>query len=310
MSTIAEQLRTAENPVSLAARQIQLLVGTFIKEDLNGTLPKQSNYGHSSYDVLFTPTRKLDSRTSNLIILSSNCQFLHGPVVFREGSDNGKWDIEEASKTNKLVLAPPLEIVRHAPALISFAINLVHTQLSGEQDLERIKKGLQVLEKGPQLVGELVDLSRAALIEMGEDNPQLAAELIQIDLTKLKSAYELAAKKDSLVAEVEELARGGRARLVEDWFRTQASWIAQEGLFSGRLLDGKPWAGSPNWRSNHSKGAEPWYWAISKEGEVREHPVGFNPEMRRCPEHLLEQAGTIFNWLATEAVQVVYKKLE
>ncbi len=338
-----------DNPIAKGAEEINSIVTLFVQKDLEGIFPKNYVYAHGNYDLVFIVASGHGNQAggffkdAEMVVLNPEGEFKSGLVNQYVGNYDSCWRFENA----KLELAKPLQVIKYSPRLVACLFSQIEEELETQEDPQKANRVLEALHQRGEILNQVVSISRHALIEMGEEDPSVlikgekdygiqAMEGIKEIIANLpghskqerstaqkEAALGLFSKREELVAEMKSLTENMRVKPVEERFRDIVGEIVGAGIFPELVeYDGESWFAVTNMESTMKAGIwskmeshhEPyghWVWGVSKSGLVREIEVYMTiPKIRSCPEHLLEQGGSILHNLINQTVRKQFPKIK
>lgn len=332
----------AENPIAEGATQIKEQVRELFTK-LDGVYPDNYHYRAGNYPTFVIMKGHGEHgggffQQGDLILLSKTGDFTSGRVRQRVGGDHTVWQFSDA----RLEPSSAMEIVRFSPRLVLNLLDSLASELDEASDPKRIKSSLYVLEKRSEFAGQVISTSRKALLEMGEEDPNIEVGQSDFGQTALRGLSEMLSEikpsrtgltlgqrvatfnyfkqKGQLQEAVRELCSNMIASPVEEWFEKLIKEVQDQDLFPETALDvdGTVWFGPTSRittddviKSGHTDYGknELWMWGISSDGRVREFmKYRANQDrsliLQRCPQHLLEQGP----WITESFIKAVIKR--
>ncbi len=316
-----------ENPIIFGANAIRDVTKAFVAQDLNGLFPRNANYGHNDYNVVYHPIGT-QHHPSRLIVLTPQGDLSSGPVESELGSCTQKWKIEEAT----LKPARDLEVVREGPVVLQSLFRLLMDELPEQDEASDVIGILAALKRKQDILERVREISQVALAEMGEkpsEKPQESEQDRQVAeaeervdsrlLSSTQATLSLYQDKDQIIHEIELIAKNGRAGRVQDAILALVQRGVDANLFPsnefedseslGYVADGVSVSyGSGRLQALH--GDRIWNIVI-KDGEIQETWAYYGRAQpnRTCPEHVLEKGPEIAKRIIGKAVAKVFPDL-
>ena len=297
-----------ENPILEAADKIKVTTQQLINEDFQDIFPKNYSYRCGNYNSIFIPMKGFGEhgggffRQADMVVLTRTGEFKSGLVKQTVADDHTCWEFFDA----RLVQADGLTVVKYSPRLILDLFKQLEDEYVEFEEPERIEKAIKALPKRAEVAQEIIAISREALIEMGEDNPEIPsgekdygiaimpmlneifAELNPVctpSFQQREAAFNYFKRREDLKTEVSNLCSVMRVKSVEEWFSELTAKMVSDNVFpithqdkddSEWYYPDSPHDGTYRIRSSHSswggagRDADLWTWGISKSGDVRE----------------------------------------
>lgn len=285
--------------------------------------PKNSQeYGAGDCNLIFAIVE--DSREAGggfhhnvqMVVLTPEGDFKSGRVTQRVESYYSLWEFGDA----KFGGASDLEVVRFGPQLVKDLFQQLDDELHGEEDPQKIVKGINFLYDNSEFYKGTLATSYQALVEMGENDPTLTNTDIhdlgisnedKITLEQKKAAINLLMNKDSSKKEMVGIASNMRVGLVSRKFVQIIREIVNAKIFPsvGANEAEVVWARTDLSKIYSQGKHRNLFWKVSSEGQVLEEGPG-EDVLNGCAEHLLKQAPEILGWLIDQSVKSFFPKIK
>lgn len=342
-----------ENPIEAGAKGIKAIVTPLAQTEFKGVFPRNFSYGIGNYNCLFIIARGEGDqshgffRRGEVVTLGPGGDFTSGMVNQKVENYHSGWEFHQAH----LKPATDLQVVKFAPTLVTKLYDQTNKEILGQytederaSSAEKIKQALDILPKKGETLGQLIAISRRALVEMGVEDPDAlpAGDLdfgghfdreIPSIIAGLKGyqpkeanrlehqrqAFYLFALRKEMEEGMRKLARGMRVSEIEDKFRDIVEQTVKSRIFPELMKDpdGTPWFACQgmNFRAiqipSHHQPEYAWNWGISADGQVREVKNWSSHFVTQpCAEHLLEQAPDILGAFISQIARNHFPRLK
>ena len=162
-------------PIELSASRIRASVSQFVTQELHEAFPKNHVYMRGSYNRVYVVAEGYGNQCDGffkrgyLVTLDPDGQFRAGVVNQRVEEYTHNWEFYYA----ELTAASDTEVVKYAPVLVSLLFNQIEKELKDESDTRKREKWSNVLQRREGEIFAVLVESRNALIETGEEYPEI-----------------------------------------------------------------------------------------------------------------------------------------